>query len=162
MDLSWITLRRFALAMPLVFAAHGFEEAVGGFFLWFNDRVEPDLSWNKFMAVGFTALAISTFVGAFLADKRNRAMATIASAWVGFLMLGNGIAHITAAIVEVDWVPGLATAAILYLPYSLLLYAAIVVECAQPVWRIALAALLGAFPMFIQGWLVIFEGESLI
>jgi hypothetical protein len=160
MDLSWITLRRLAQSLPVVFALHVFEESLG-FVQWFNARVEPDLSWSMFMGITGTAFVVTTLVAAQLAVSRGRAIAFVAVAWVGFLMFANGLVHVAATIVDGGYVPGLGTAVLLYLPLSLLLFAAIRVECGLSRAAVAAVALLAGIPMFVQGWLVIFEGSSL-
>jgi hypothetical protein len=160
MDLSWITLRRLAQSLPVVFALHVFEEALG-FVQWFNARVEPDLSWQMFMAITGTAFVVTTLVAAQLAVSRGRAIAFVATAWVGLLMFANGLVHVAASIVDGGYVPGLGTAVLLYLPLSLLLFAAITVECGLSRIAVAAVALLAGIPMFVQGWLVIAEGSRL-
>jgi Protein of unknown function with HXXEE motif len=160
MDLSWITLRRLAQSLPFVFALHVFEESLG-FVQWFNARVEPDLSWQMFMAITGTAFVVTTLVGAQLAVSRGRAIAFVATAWVGLLMFANGLVHVAASIVDGGYVPGLGTAVLLYLPLSLLLFAAITVECGLSRIAVAAVALLAGIPMFVQGWLVIAEGSRL-
>jgi Protein of unknown function with HXXEE motif len=160
MDLSWITLRRLAQSLPIIFALHVFEESFG-FVQWFNARVEPDLSWRMFVTITSVAFVVTTIIAAQLAVSRGRVIAYLATAWVGFLMLANALVHIEASIVDGGYVPGLATAVLLYLPVSLLLLGAIVVECAQRTMTIALIALLAGIPMYMQGWLVLTEGRRL-
>ena len=160
MNLSWITLRRLAQSLPIVFALHVFEESLG-FVQWFNARVEPDLSWRMFMMISSAAFVVTTVIAAQLAVSRSRAIAYIATAWVGFLLLANGLVHIEASIVDGVYVPGLATAALLFLPVSMLALAAIVVECAERTATIAAIAFVAGIPMYVQGWFVLVEGRRL-
>lgn len=44
-------------------------------------------------------------------------------------MLANGVAHVAASIVDGGYVPGLATALLLYLPLCFALFRALVLEC---------------------------------
>jgi hypothetical protein len=162
MDLSWVTLRGLARSLPVVFVAHVFEEALLGFVQWFNERVEPDIGWRTFMTVTSVAFVITVLVAAPLAVSRGRSIGIVAAVWVGFLMLANGVLHVAASIMDGGYVPGLATAVLLYLPVSLVLIESISSECALSRTSVALAALLGGIPMYFQGWLVLFRGSSLI
>lgn len=161
MSLTKITLRGLARSLPIVFAFHVFEESLG-FVQWFNARVEPDISWRTFITVTSVAFVITVLVAAQLSVSRSRFIGIAAAAWVGFLMLANGILHIAASIMDGGYVPGLGTAVLLYLPVSLALVASIASECAMSWTRVAIAALLGGIPMYLQGWLVLFRGTSLI
>ncbi|MEX1993054.1 MAG: HXXEE domain-containing protein [Steroidobacteraceae bacterium] len=161
MDLSWVTLRGLARSLPIVFALHVFEESLG-FLQWFNDRVEPDLSWRTFVTVTSVCFVITVLVAAPLSASRDRAIGVVAVAWVGFLMFANGIVHIAASIVDGAYVPGLATAILLYLPVSLALFEAISFECRLPRSAVIAIALVAGIPMYLQGWLVLFRGTSLI
>jgi hypothetical protein len=114
-----------------------------------------------FMAITGTAFVVTTLVAAQLAVSRGRAIAFVATAWVGLLMFANGLVHVAASIVDGGYVPGLGTAVLLYLPLSLLLFAAITVECGLSRIAVAAVALLAGIPMFVQGWLVIAEGSRL-
>lgn len=161
MDLSWLTLRRLAGSLPIVFALHVFEES-RGFVQWFNERVEPDLSWRTFVTVTSVCFVITVLIAASLAVLRDRAIGVVAVTWVGFLMLANGIVHIAASILDAAYVPGLATATLLYLPLSLALFNAISLECRLPRATVIAVALAAGIPMYLQGWLVLFRGTSLI
>jgi hypothetical protein len=161
MDLSWVTLRGLARSLPIVFALHVFEESLG-FVQWFNERVEPDLSWRTFVTVTSVCFVITVLIAASLSVLRDRAIGVVAVAWVGFLMFANGIVHIAASILDGAYVPGLATAIVLYLPVSLALFEAISFECKLPRSAVVTVALAAGIPMYLQGWLVLFRGTSLI
>jgi hypothetical protein len=161
MDLSWVTLRGLARSLPIVFALHVFEESLG-FVQWFNERVEPDLSWRTFVTVTSVCFVITVLIAASLSVLRDRAIGVAAVAWVGFLMFANGIVHIAASILDGAYVPGLATAIVLYLPVSLALFEAISFGCKLPRSAVVTVALAAGIPMYLQGWLVLFRGTSLI
>ncbi len=157
---SWINLRRLAWALPVVFVLHVAEEAPG-FVTWFNAHVEPDINGRTFLTVITTGLVITVLVAAPLAVSRGRAAAILASAWVGFAMLANGIFHVAAAIVDRGYAPGVATAILLYVPVSLLLIRAISKECRMSRSAVATVMLFAGIPMFAHGWLILFRGSRL-
>jgi hypothetical protein len=76
-------------------------------------------------------------------------------------MLANGIFHVAAAIVDGAYAPGVVTALLLYLPVSALIIAAAAREQAMRPGTVAAVALIGGIPMFIHGWLIVFEGGRL-
>lgn len=161
MDLSWVTLRGLARSLPIVFALHVFEESLG-FVQWFNERVEPDLSWRTFVTVTSVCFVITVLIAASLSVQRDRSIGVVAVVWVGFLMFANGIVHIAASVLDGAYVPGLATAILLYLPVSLALFEAISFECKLPRSAVVTVALAAGIPMYLQGWLVLVRGTSLI
>jgi hypothetical protein len=160
MDLSWITLRRLAQSLPIVFALHVAEECFG-FVPWFNARVDPDITWGSFVTVTSVGFGVTVIIAAQLAVSRGRAIGLLASAWVGFVMFANGLFHVAAAILDGGYVPGAGTAVLLYLPVSLLLFGAVWAECAIRPTAIAAAALLGGIPMYWHCWLILFRGSRL-
>ncbi|MEX2148614.1 MAG: HXXEE domain-containing protein [Steroidobacteraceae bacterium] len=161
MGLSWMKLRGLAWSLPIVFALHVFEESLG-FVQWFNERVEPDLSWRTFATVTSVCFVITILIAALLSVLRDRAIGVVAVAWVGFLVFANGMVHIAASILDGAYVPGLATAILLYLPVSLTLFEAVSFECNLPRSAVVTVALVAGIPMYVQGWLVLFRGASLI
>jgi hypothetical protein len=161
MGLPWLTLRRLAWSLPVVFALHVFEESLG-FVQWFNERVEPDLSWRTFVTVTSVCFVVTVLIAASLSVLRDRAIGIVAVAWVGFLLFANGIVHIAASILDAAYVPGLVSAILFYLPASLALFNAMSRECRLPRAAVIAVALAAGVPMYLQGWLVLFRGTSLI
>jgi hypothetical protein len=158
---SWLTLRRLAIALPVIFILHAVEEA-GTFVAWFNAHVEPDINERLFWSVNATGFVITLVVAAIVAAApRERAAAMTAVAWVGFLMLANGIFHVAAAIVDGAYAPGVVTALLLYLPVSALVIAAAAREQAMSAMTVAAVALIGGIPMYVHGWLIVVEGGRL-
>ncbi len=154
----WITLRRLAIALPLVFAVHVAEEGPG-FVAWFNAHVEPDITARTFWGVNATAFVITLIVAVLVAAARERALVLVASVWVGFLMLANAVFHVVAAIVDGAYAPGVVTAVLLYLPMSGLWITAAAREVALPVAAVAAVAVLGGIPMYLHGYKIVFEGS---
>lgn len=160
MTRPWFTLRRLAIALPVIFVLHVAEEAPT-FVAWFNAHVEPDITGRMFWSVTTAGLVITLFVAGAAAGSRERSAALAAIVWAGFLMLANGLFHVTAAIADGAYAPGVVTAVLLYLPASALLIAAVSREHAMPWPAVAAVALLGGVPMFIHGWRIVFEGGRL-
>jgi hypothetical protein len=83
------------------------------------------------------------------------------AAWVGFLMLANGMLHIVGTIAHARYCPGVVTGTLLYLPYGVLLLRRIVRDLqVSPVAVLGVAAL-GAMPMLVHGYLIVFRASRL-
>lgn len=153
-------LRILAIALPIVFIMHVAEEAPG-FVAWFNSLVTPDITPRLFLSVNVTGLLITLAVASLVATSRDTGVCIVAVAWVGFLMLANGLLHLVATLVHWRYAPGVITGSLLYLPLSVVFMKAVVRECAIP-WRtVLLAALVGGVPMYIHGYLIVFRGSRL-
>jgi len=151
---------RVILLAPPIFAAHVAEEAPG-FVSWFNARVTPDISAPLFFGVNGTALVITVAVALLAASSRDAAAALVALAWLSFLMLANGVFHVTATLVDARYCPGTVTGALLYLPFGI--WFALLVRRRYGVapWLIGLVALAGAAPMLAHCYLIVFRGSRL-
>lgn len=154
------SVRSIAMMLPLVFAIHVAEEAPG-FVAWFNALVTPGITQGSFLSVNATALIITIVIAVLLMTSREKAACVVAVAWVGFLMLANGLFHLVATVVHWRYSPGVITGSLLYLPLSILFMRAVVMECAIS-WRgVLLAAFAGGVPMYIHGYLIVFRGNRL-
>jgi hypothetical protein len=153
-------VRRLSLALPIVFAVHVLEEAPS-FVSWFNSLVSPPISERLFLSVNATAFVVSVVIAFLVAADRNPFAAVIAVAWVSFLMLANGLFHLVATVAHDRYCPGVVTGTLLYLPFGLLFMRSVVRELrVQPSVVIA-AALVGATPMLLHGYLIVFRGSRL-
>lgn len=85
----------------------------------------------------------------------------LAVAWLSFLMLTNAVFHITGAIVDRGYVPGLVTAILLYLPYCGWVAWQVVHDRRVAPGLLAGAAVLGAIPMAVHGYRILFLGSRL-
>jgi hypothetical protein len=151
---------RALLLAPPIFVVHFLEEAPG-FVEWFNSHVARGITPSLFWAVNLTALFITLAVVAFEWFSRTPLSLGVALAWLCFLMLANVALHVAGALVDGRYVPGLVTAALLYLPYCLWLFVR-----ALKSRRITPAALLAAavpcsLPMLIHAYLILFRGDRL-
>jgi hypothetical protein len=154
------TLRFLLLAAPLIFVAHFMEEAPG-FVTWFNAHVDRGISDSLFWSVNYTALAITIAVVILEWLSGTALSASVAIAWLSFLMFANALLHLAGALVDRAYMPGLVTALLLYLPF----YGWVISRAIQmrrlPSGAVATVALLGALPMLAHGYLIIFRGSRL-
>jgi lysylphosphatidylglycerol synthetase-like protein (DUF2156 family) len=153
-------LRRGLLFAPLVFAAHLLEESPG-FVPWFNAHVTRGITTDLFWTVNATALLITVVVSLGFGTTRSTAAVVLVVAWLSFLMLTNAVFHITGAIVDRGYVPGLATGIFLYLPYCGWVARQVVRDRRVAPGLLAAAAVLGAIPMAVHGYRILFLGTRL-
>jgi hypothetical protein len=148
------------LAAPLIFVAHVAEEAPG-FVVWFNAHVDPDITAPLFWSVNYTALGITIVVVVLEWLSGTTLSAVLVVAWLALLMLANALFHIAGALVDRGYMPGIVTAALLYLPY----FARVVVSTIRlrrlSGRAVAAVAAVGALPMLVHGYLIVFRGSRL-
>src|SRR5688572_23095364 len=109
---------RMLLLAPFIFVCHFLEEAPG-FVDWFNSRVARGITPETFWRVNTSGLVITLIVVGLELFSRSSISLTLVTGWLAFLMLANAILHITGALVDKQYVPGLVTAVMLYIPYFL-------------------------------------------
>jgi hypothetical protein len=153
-------LRVLLLAAPLIFIAH-FSEEAPGFVAWFNARVQRGITAPLFWTVNYTALGIT--VGVVLLEwlSASALSAAVVVAWLSLLMLANALFHIAGALADRAYMPGVVTAILLYLPFY-----AWVIRCTLDQGRLSrrfvmVAAIVGAAPMLVHGYLIVFRGSRL-
>jgi uncharacterized membrane protein HdeD (DUF308 family) len=148
------------LLAPLIFICHFLEESPG-FVGWFNSHVARGITQGLFWRVNFSGLVITLMVVAVEWFSRSAFSLILATAWLGFLMLANAVLHIVGALADGQYVPGLATAILLYLPYYFLLFIRGAQSKRVAAAVLAAAAVLGSVPMLVHGYLIIFRGSRL-
>jgi hypothetical protein len=111
--------------------------------------------------VNVVALVITLVVAFLVATARDRVSVLVGIAWVGFLMLANGVFHVVGTVVHGRYCPGVVTALLLYFPLSLLFMRAAAREVALSPWAVLAVALLGGVPMYVHGYLIVFRGSRL-
>lgn len=153
-------LGRGLLLAPLVFVVHSLEESPG-FVPWFNARVTEGITQDSFLAVSFVALLITVVLTISSWATRSEGSIILMVAWLSFLMLTNAIFHITGAIVDRGYVPGLVTAIVLYLPYCAWVTAQVVRSRRLPIILLVVTAVLGGIPMAVHGYRILFLGTRL-
>lgn len=148
------------LFAPLVFVAHFLEEGPR-FVPWFNAHVARDITTDLFWVVNATALLVTVLVVLVFRASESAVASVILVAWLSFLMLTNAIFHITGAMVDQGYVPGLATAILLYLPYCGWVAVQVVRNRRVAPGLLAGAAVAGAIPMAVHGYRILFLGTRL-
>jgi hypothetical protein len=148
------------LLSPFVFICHFLEESPG-FVEWFNAHAARGITSSLFWKVNLSALVITGIVVVIEWFSRSAFSLSLATAWLGFLMLANAVFHIVGALVDRQYVPGLATAILLYLPYYSWLFMNAVKSKRVTVVVLVGAAVLGSMPMLIHGYLILFRGSRL-
>jgi hypothetical protein len=146
---------------PLVLLAHIVEEAPG-LIAWMNLRFELDLTVGYFVAMSAIGLLVTVVLAVPRMDSRNHSRALGLIAWLSFVMLANGVVHLTASLLFREYVPGTVTAGVLYPPYF---FAATVTICRHVGVRpsaAVLAAMLGAVPMLGQGISILTGGGRIL
>lgn len=157
---SVLTLRRMALALPVIFLIHVLEEAPR-FVEWFNSLVARGITTPLFLSVNVVAGIITIAVAAMVVAAPGPPTGIVLSAWVGFLMLANAVFHIAGTLAHGRYGPGVVTATLLYLPAGILTLRAVWREAGLPAAAVALAASIGAIPMVAHGYLIVFRGSRL-
>lgn len=155
-----LIIKRWVIAAPLIFLIHFLEE-VPGFVVWANSYADQDISQGFFLSLNFLVLGVTASVTLIVWFSPSSLTVSVCLLWLSFIMLSNGCMHLVAAILEGGYVPGLLTAVLLYIPYCLALFVQFVRrKFVSPRTAIALS-LLGAVPMFGQGFLILFLGSRL-
>lgn len=146
------------LVAPVIFVCHFLEESPR-FVPWFNAHVARGITSDLFWTVNLTALVITLFVVVVEWLSRSRGSAILTAGWFGFLMGANALFHITGGFVDRAYVPGLVTAVVLYVPYYSSLFARSVRRAGAV--AVMASAIIGAAPMLIHGYLILFRGSRL-
>ncbi|HKR00721.1 MAG TPA: HXXEE domain-containing protein [Pyrinomonadaceae bacterium] len=151
---------RLLLLAPIIFVCHFLEESPG-FVQWFNGHVARGITQGLFWRVNLTGLAITLIVVAAGWFSRSAFSLTLAAVWLCFLMPANAIFHLAGALVDRQYVPGLATALLLYLPFYIWFFIKVVKVRQVKLMALLAGAVLGSLPMLIHGYLIIFRGSRL-
>ena len=155
-------LRKLVLFAPVVFIIHVLEEAPG-FVAWFNSLVPRGITQSLFLRVNAVGLVITVLIVLFVATSQDSdpAAGLALAAWVGFLMLANGLLHIVGTVAHARYCPGVVTGTLLYLPYGAIFLRGIVRETRLNPIVVISAAALGAIPMVVHGYLIVFRASRL-
>jgi len=161
MDNGKITrLRNIVAIAPIIFITHFLEESPT-FVSWFNAHVDRDISSELFWNVNFSGLIITLFVVFIEWFSSSAFSAFLIILWLSFLMMANAIFHIIGGFVDQGYVPGLITAIILYVPYYCWVVIKVRKERGINMLAMLFVAFIGALPMFIHGYRILFFGSRL-
>ena len=145
---------------PAIFTAHFLEESPG-FVAWFNAHVQSGITTRLFWNVNISALAITLIIMSIELVEPSFFSACLVILWLSFLMLANALFHITGAIVDRHYMPGLITAVIFYLPYYVFVLVRLLQKDRIRSGSAIAFAILGSALMLIHGYLIIFRGSRL-
>lgn len=148
------------LLSPVIFVLHFIEESPG-FVIWFNEHVTPDINDWMFWRVNIAALFITLLVVAFEWLSRSVVSIGCAIAWLSFLMFANAAFHLLGSVVDRQYVPGMITAAFLYLPYYFWIWTEALSGGRLGKLELLATTAAGAIPMSIHGYLILFRGSRL-
>lgn len=155
-----MAVRRLVLLAPIVFVVHVLEEAPG-FVAWFNSLVPRGITQGLFLRVNASAFVITVVLTALIAASPDATAGFAMAAWVGFLFLANGVFHIAGTLAHGRYCPGVVTATLLYLPYGTLLLVRLARDLKLRPAAVASATAIGAVPMLVHGYLIVFRGSRL-
>jgi len=153
-------LPRIILWAPLIFVFHFLEEAPG-FVAWFNAHVTRGIDFATFLQVNLSGLVITALVVGMYWFARSGFALSLVVAWFSFLMFANALLHIAGSIIDKSYAPGVITALLLYLPYYFYVMAKIFKTGQLRASLMFGAAVLGAIPMCIHGYRILFLGSRL-
>jgi len=141
---------RTLLLAPFVFVCHFLEESPR-FVEWFNTHVARGITSGLFWRVNISALVITIVVVGLDWLSRSALSLSLAIVWLSFLMLANAIFHIVGGVVDRQYVPGLVTAILLYIPYYSWFFVKAVKSKRVKVIGLVVATVLGSLPMLMHG-----------
>jgi hypothetical protein len=153
-------LRVLLLAAPLIFIVH-FSEEAPGFVAWFNAHVQRGITAPLFWTVNYTALGITVGIVILEWLSASPLSAAVAVAWLSLLMLANALFHIAGALADRAYMPGVVTAILLYLPFWAWVIRCTLDQRRLPRRAVMAAAVVGAAPMLVHGYLIVFRGSRL-
>jgi len=149
------------LLAPLVFTTHFVEEAPG-FVSWFNAHATArGITTESFWTVNLIGLVITLVLVILYRTEPSAFALLLTVCWLSFLMPANALLHITGAVIDRNYVPGVVTAVVLYLPYYFWLVLRIVTARKLSAGLLCGVAVLGSIPMLIHGYRILFLGDRL-
>ncbi len=151
---------RIVLLAPVIFVAHVAEEAPG-FVAWANSLMEDDITQQLFIAVNTVAFVVTAVLAVIVARSCSRDAIVLMLALLSFLMFGNAILHVGATVALGRYSPGVVTSVVLYLPFFFLFLRHAQRQFGIGFVSAAAVVAVGAFPMLLHGYLIIFRGSRL-
>ncbi len=145
---------------PFIFTGHFLEESPG-FVAWFNSHMSRGITSGLFWNVNIIALVITGIITITELLAPSPGSAALIILWFSFLMLANALFHITGAIVDKHYMPGLTTAIVLYLPYYFFVVSRLLKTGRVKIGWLIVLAFLGLALIIIHGFLIIFRGSRL-
>ena len=156
--LDRLSLNRLVWGAPLIFLLHVVEEAPC-FVVWINSLVSGYITDQAFIVVNASGFVITLLVSIAVARSKDGLVVLVALAWFSFVMFANAVLHITATAVHGLYSPGVITSIVLYLPFYLWFVSLVARRTAFRTAAIASSVVVGALPMLLHGYFIIFEGR---
>lgn len=123
--------------------------------------MQKGINYRLFWDVNITALVITVVVSLMEFISPSAVSDSMITLWFSFLMLANAIFHVTGSLRDRAYMPGLVTAIILYIPFYFLMISLIIKKQRIRVPLVIAFACLGALPMLIHGYKIVFPGDRL-
>ncbi len=143
-----------------LFVLHVAEEAPG-FLDWINGLLSEPITQVQFIYYNVGGLIITVSIAIASSFSEDTLAVLVGTAWLSFVMFANAIVHVAATLVFQLYSPGVVTSLLLYLPFYFWFIRAVATGTAVRTSVIATAATIGAVPMLIHGYLIIYEGRTL-
>lgn len=152
---------RVLLLAPVMVLAHVAEETPG-LVAWLNRHADPDLTMSGFYALNAFGVLLTAALAVPSVRSRSRELGLGLLAWLGFVMLANGLLHLLASLAFGEYVPGSVTAGLLYLPYFVVATATIRHHFEISLRAAVLTITIGAVPMLVQGFGILVLGRRIL
>jgi len=114
-----------------------------------------------FWSVNWTGVFITAIVVTLEWAGGTTATAILVVAWLSGVMFANALFHVAGALADRAYMPGVVTALLLYLPFYSTIVTRMVRSRRLSLRQATTAAIFGALPMLIHGYLIVFRGSRL-
>jgi hypothetical protein len=148
------------LLSPIIFLFHVLEE-FPNLVNWLNSLVVNEIDLSTFLTVNVMGLVITISITLLMYSSRDKFFVFLTLLWLSFLMFANGIFHIAASLIHRSYSPGALTSLLIYIPYFIWFTWLTRKEYNIKAIYLVVVILLGAFPMLLHGYFIIFEGRRL-
>ncbi len=146
---------------PVLFVLHVIEEQVFGFVPWANGILVDSITQQQFLLVNTSGFVIFALIALAVGSSRNGASVLLAVCWLSFTMFANPFVHLGATLIVGTYSPGVVTSTALNLPYFFWFVAVVARTSTLRTSAIVTATLVGALPMLVHGYLIVFQGTTL-
>ena len=143
---------------PVIYAAHIAEE-VPGYERWFNSLVTPGIGEGALLRANVVPCMFVALLAGMAVLTRWRALMLCLLAWISFFMFANAVFHVMATLALIRYSPGVVTATVLYLPFCFWFARYLITRMRIGPDIVALIALLAGLPMYLQTYMVVFQGK---
>ena len=128
----------------------------------FLGNMEQQENGGEFIALNAVGLLVTAALAFPSVRSRSKMLGLGLLAWLSFLMLANGVMHLAASIQFREYVPGVVSAVVLYLPYYAVASRTICRSFDIRPHIAVLTAAIGAAPMVAHGISILTVGRPLL